>query len=347
MYATYSEIKDQYHSLRKTFEYLTERRDDIINFYQEKSPKSLTYIGCGSSYYLCQSGELSAKIRLGVAAASLAAGDIMLNYQSYGKILHGSLMIVLSRSGSTSEVLKAIHHIKSAYQQVSVLSIVCAEGSELSTIADLTLELPWAFDRSVCQTRTVTNLYVTNLLILAYLSGDKKLLDDIDTVINIGNSFMDTYERELETTVNEHWEDVIVLADGEIQGIAHEGALAFTEIARVPGRYHHLLDVRHGPMVLVNNESLVIICLNSEGFDYQVALIHDLLKKGATVMTYSDTPVNPIAGVKLQVTSGLSLDHAVRGIPFIFISQMLAYFKAVNKGVNPDQPEGLDAWIKL
>jgi len=92
---------------------------------------------------------------------------------------------------------------------------------------------------------------------------------------------------------------------------------------------------------------LVVVCLNSEGFEYQVALINDLLKKGATVITYSDTPVSPIAGVKLQVTSGLPLDHAVRGIPFIFIAQALAYFKAINKGVNPDQPEGLDAWIKL
>jgi glucosamine--fructose-6-phosphate aminotransferase (isomerizing) len=347
MYVTYSEIKDQYNSLSKTYEYLAGRREQIVTVYKEHSPKSLNYMGCGSSYYLCQSGELSAKIRLGIAASSLAAGDVMLNYPSYGKVLNGSMVVVLSRSGSTSEIIKALQQAKSVYQPLPVLGIACVAGSELSAIADLTLELPWAFDQSVCQTRTVVNLYVANLLVLAYLSGEQKLVEDIATVIRIGNNFMDAYERELEIIAKEPWEDVVVLADGEIQGLADEGALAFTEIARVPGSYRHLLDVRHGPMVLIDKNSLVVVCLNSKGIDYQLALINDLLKKGATVITYSDLPINPIPGVRLQATSGVSLDHAVRGIPFIFIAQALAYFKAINKGVNPDQPEGLDAWIKL
>lgn len=33
-------------------------------------------------------------------------------------------------------------------------------------------------------------------------------------------------------------------------GIAEEGALAFTEIAMLTGRYFHLLDYRHGPIVI-------------------------------------------------------------------------------------------------
>ena len=343
---TYLEIKSQYAALRKTFDYIAAKKDELLSFYNDKFPKTLTYIGCGSSYYLCQSAELSAKIRLGKPATAMAAGDLMLNYQDYLKMLEGTLIIAPSRSGSTSEVLSAIQNLKSSLS-LPVLAITCVVNSDLAKKADLTLELPWAFDESVCQTRTVTNLYTANLLILGYLSNDTQLINDLNSVIEAGTNYIEKYEERLKCIADEEWHDVIVLADGEMQGIATEGALAFTEIARVPGRYYHLLDVRHGPMVLVNEKTLVIMCLTEVGFTYQFDLINDLIKKGATIITYSDTPLSAIAGVKLQVILDLGLDNAVRGIPFIFIAQILAYYKALKKGVNPDQPEGLAAWIRL
>lgn len=343
---TYSELKSQYDALRKTFDYITARKDELLDFYQKQASQSLTYIGCGSSYYLCQSAEFSAKIRLGKPTSAMASGDLMLNYKSYLKALENSLIIAPTRSGSTSEVLMAIENVKSILT-VPVIAITCVENSEIAKIADFTFEIPWAFDESVCQTRTVTNLYAANLLIVGYLSGAGKLIHDIDTAINIGNSYIEAYEGKLKEIAEDDWRQVVILADGEMQGIATEGALAFTEIARVPGQYYHLLDVRHGPVVLIDNHTLVIICLTTEGYEYQAALVKELINKGAIVITYSDTLKGTIPGVRLSVFSGVKLDTAVCGIPFVFIAQVLAYYKAIQKGVNPDQPDGLNAWIKL
>ena len=230
---------------------------------------------------------------------------------------------------------------------IPVLAITCVEGSTLSKMADFTLEIPWAYDVSVCQTRTVVNLYAANLLITAYLSGDRKLIEDIDTVIKVGNEYMLEYEEKIKRVAQKDWSYVILLADGEMQGIAGEGAIAFTEIAQVRAHHYHLLDVRHGPMVMINSDTLVIASLTSGHCDYQKDLISDLLKRGARVITYSDKPLGKIDGVDLQVSSGISLDNASCGIPFIFIAQVLAYYKAEQKGINPDNPDGLAAWIKL
>lgn len=52
---------------------------------------------------------------------------------------------------------------------------------------------------------------------------------------------------------NLDWDNVVVLADGPICGIAEEGALAFTEISMLTGRYFHLLDYRHGLSWSVEN----------------------------------------------------------------------------------------------
>lgn len=343
---TYKEMKQQYNALKKTFDYMQSRKHEIQDFYQKCSPKSLTYIGCGSGYCLCQSGEMSAEIKLGIPARSIPAGDLMLNYTEYLPLFRDTLLIAPSRSGSTTEVIRAIENVKSRCD-VPVIAISCVTDSALSKIAGLTLELPWAFDESVCQTRTVVNLYAANLLILAYISSNEELVENIRKTIEIGNDYMEKYEESLREIASMDWSDVIVLADGEPQGIAAEAALAYTEIAQISAKYYHLLDVRHGPMVLVNNSTLIVACVNSNQPEIQNALLQDLMKRGAKVITYSDLPVVNAEGALLQVTSGIKLDPAVRGIPFVFISQALACFKADHLGINPDNPDGIVAWVKL
>jgi len=346
MNITYKEMKQQYIALRKTFEYMSDKRDEITAFFKENVHESLTYIGCGSSLCLCQSAEMTAKVRLGISSTALAAGDLMLNYKDYGGLLEKTMIVALSRSGSTSEVLKAVEKIK-GYKNLSVVAITCVMDSPLKKLSNLTLELPWAFDESVCQTRTIVNLYITNLLIAAFLSDDAELEAAIDKAIEAGESYMAEYEDHIKLIAEGNWTNVVILADGEMQGIAAEGALAMTEIAKIPGSFYHLLDVRHGPMVLVNKDTLVIACLNDKGFEYQKALIKDIAARGAKIVTYSSMPIETMDGVSLHATSNIAMDNAVSGIPFIFIPQALACYRALKDGINPDNPEGLAAWIRL
>lgn len=346
MHVTHEEIRKQYEALRQTFAYIKGKEHELRAFYRGRMLKNLIYAACGSSYYISQSAALSAWLRLGLPSIALPAGDLMLHYESYRALLADSLLVAPTRSGSTSEVLRAIERARSV-TPLPVLAITCAVGGEVARMADLTLELPWAFDHSVCQTRTVANLYAANLLVLAVWSGNQALAEEIERAIDLGERFMAGCEAELARIAQEDWENVAVLADGELRGIAREGALAFTEIARVPGSFYHLLDVRHGPMVLIGPKTLVLAALSGEGAEYEEALIADLLRQGATVVTYSDLPRPAMDGVRMQADSGCSLDPAVRGIPFIFLAQALAYHKAVRKGVDPDRPEGLEPWIKL
>ncbi len=346
MYLTYNEIKNQYSALEETLDYISSHKDDLCDFYNNRAPKSLTYIGSGSSYCLCRSAELSAKIRLGKPSTAFAAGDLMLHYRDYRRILEDTCLIPLSRSGSTTEVLMAVDKVR-GLADVSVLGVACASNSKMVEVSDFMLELPWAFDESVCQTRSVVNLYAANLLVLAYLSGDNELIDQCTKAISDGNAFAEKWEDGLADIASEGWSDAVILADGEMCGLAEEGALAVSEIARVPGRFYHLLDVRHGPMVLIDDKTLVVACITEEAKRYQEALITDLVEKGATVVIYSEMPHERIPGVRLQVDSGQSLGPAARGMHFIFLPQILAYYKAREKGVDPDHPEGLSPWIRL
>ena len=136
-----------------------------------------------------------------------------------------------------------------------------------------------------------------------------------------------------------------MLADGEMEGICEEGSLAFKEICQLPSNSYGLLDCRHGPMVLFGNGTLVIAAVGACG-EYEQKLVADVCAKGAIVITVSDQPCE-LPDVAYNFYFGAELDPIVRGIAVLVVCQFASYYKALVRGVNPDAPTGLDAWIKL
>ncbi|CAK4845590.1 unnamed protein product [Aphanomyces euteiches] len=347
MSITYNEIKQQYAALQQTYDYMNSKREDIVSFIQAQSVASITFLGCGSGYCLSKSAAFSAQLRAGLPSLALAGGDLMLNSKRYQAMLEKTLLVVPSRSGSTSEIIQAIKAAQ-ADKHVPVLSIASVANSSLSQIADFALELPWAYDHSVCQTRNITNLYVANLMISAFIGNDEHLIKDIEAAIQQGEAYMLRVEDAIRETANFEWSKAVLLADGELQGLASEGAIALTEIAKVQAQSHHLLDVRHGPMVTVGPDTLVIALLTKDGSDYQHKLMAEIQSRGAKIIAFGDhTDVVPTAAVDLAIISETQLDIAAQGIPFIFIPQIVALSYAERHGINPDEPDGLTAWVKL
>ena len=342
----YKETMTQYDALRETYRYMTENKPRIIRFFEEHKFDSAVFSGCGSSYEISRSAAFSAGLRFHAKTFALASGDIMLNYNNYGGMLSNAMLFFVSRSGSTSEVLHAIEKVKGAYGTKAV-SIVCKTGSEAAKKSDFALEIPWAFDESICQTRTVSNLYAANLLLISYVSGYSELEENVRLAIEAGAEYIQRWERPVIDAASFDWNFAIMLADGELAGIASEGSLAFKEICCIQSNHHHVLDVRHGPMVGINKNTLVIAALSSNDNAYQRDLISDIIKnKGASVIVYSPQKIDPIEGAALHITSGLPLGPAA-GIPFIFIPQIAALTRAAALNVNPDAPDQLSAWIKL
>ena len=344
-YITESEIFAQYEALERTHEYFLRNANRIKQFYKKHGPKSLAFIGCGSSLCQCRSAEMSAKIRMGIPAVSIAGGDLMLNYPHYKKMLKGAMLVAPTRSGSTSEVAVSVKKIKRDMKEPCIC--ICARhGLELEEIADLTLVIPWAFDKSVCQTRSVTNIYAADLCLVAAMAGDGDLFKEIKHAIRNGPAFMAASKGALKQIGSQKWDHAVVLADSELEGIGGSGALSIKEIAQVNANYYHILDVRHGPIVLVNKKTLVIIACSSFGVDYQKDLVRDLKKRGATVVTVSNKSKKDFGSdYNFKIPSYKNL--GVAGIPFIFVPQAISFYKALSRGINPDVPHGLDPWIVL
>ncbi len=345
MYKTEQEIFSQHDALKKTFDHIMKNKSRIREFFSDNSFKSYTYTGCGSSFSLCKSAAISVNQK-GLKSIAIPSGDLMINFDHYTKLLPGTLIIAPSRSGSTSEVINAIKKAKDKFN-IKCMSICMKSDSALSKIADFNIELPWAFDESICQTRTVSNLYLANILITAIMTGDTEFIEEAKKAVDNQEKNMQQY-KDVARQIGEitEWNKVVVLADSSLEGIAEEGSLAFKEICQLDSNYYHILDVRHGPMVMINNKSLVIVACSPSENSYQKDLIKDLKNKGAIVVTVSAEYHN-IWGSDYNITVPRYKSFEVLGIPFIFVPQAVSFYKALSLGINPDLPQGLDPWIKL
>lgn len=344
-YKTEEEIFSQFQALENTYNYFNENEKKVAEFFKENNYDSITYVGSGSSYLICESAAIITKSNLDINSHALVAGDLMLNFSHYENQLKNTILIAPSRSGSTSEVILAVKKAKEEYN-IPCISISAKKESELSKLVDLNIELPWTFDESVCQTRTVTNLYTSILLLTDLINENSLLKEDIKKTIAFGNNYLNQNKEKIKEIVEKyHFNKVFVLADSKLQGIAKEASLAYKEISRIDSYYHHILDVRHGPMVLVNENSLIVMANTPYGQDYQEELVKDIKDKGAKVIT-NGVAEESIKSADLHIEFP-NVDYTVRGIYFIILNQLLSYYKAIKRGINPDQPEGLDAWINL
>lgn len=342
---TFFEITRQYDMLTKTINYIRENRAAYKKFYDDVKPKKILFVGSGSSYFLSQSAELIASTHFDIEAMSIASGDAMVNFDTYDNVFKDSLVVATSRSGSTTEIINILKKMKEKFGVHSV-GITCVENSELEEVTDICVTMPWTFDECVCQTGTVSNLYISTALLLASFKDSEDVFCEVEKAVKNGNEFIKKYDPEFKKIADVSWNKAVVLADGEVTGIATEGALAFKEICCTMSNFYHVLDVRHGPMVLIDKDTLVIIDIKPLNKKFQIDLVNDIAKKGATVVVVSDDSYETLDNVALHVKHE-NVGNIAEGLPLINAAQLISYHKAINKNVDPGNPVGLDAWINL
>jgi fructoselysine-6-P-deglycase FrlB-like protein len=244
----------------------------------------LMVIGCGTSYHIARAyaalREAAAGETDAFAASELPAG------RTYPSVL------AISRSGTTTEVLRALRAIDGVPTSV----ITAVAGSPAVEAANRAVVLEFADERSVVQTRFATS---TLALLRAHIGHD------LAPVIADGEVALSAPLPADPT----RFARIHLLGRGWTVGVAEEGALKLREAARVWAEAYPALEYRHGPIALADAETLVC-AMGDVGHD----VLEDVAATGATVL---DTGWDAMAtlvlvqrlAVALAVARGLDPDH--------------------------------------
>ncbi len=260
------------------------------------------------------------------------------------------ILIAISQSGETADTLAALELARS--KGAFVFGICNVVGASIPRATDSGCYIHVGPEIGVASTKAFTG-QVTVLAMLALALGRMKgTLDDgrfsqiarqlRDMPALIGRVLeLDGRIREL-SKIFTYAHNFLYLGRGYNYPTALEGALKLKEISYIHAEGYPAAEMKHGPIALVDNEMPTVVIATSDSiYDKTVSNIQQVKARGGRVVaivTEGDTVASKIADYVIEIPEVCEcLSPLLTSVPL----QLLAYYIAVNKGRDVDQPRNL------
>jgi glucosamine--fructose-6-phosphate aminotransferase (isomerizing) len=331
-YHTYNEIKSQTEAWAQALELASAAHLPEAGDYDH-----VLFTGCGSTYYLSLAAAALYQELTGCPARAIPAGELVLNAKT---VLtdQKTLLVAVSRSGTTSETLKAVENFKA--QKRGEVMVISNYDRALSGLANANIVIPKGQELSVAQTRSFASMYVSACVLCARMAGRNDLVETMDRLPEVGNWVISNYEsRAREIGENLDYDRFYFLGSGIRYGLACEVNLKMKEMTLTHSEPFHFLEFRHGPMSMVNHHAVVVGMLSDVNRAHEAKLLAEMKELGGTVMSFGETDAD------VQFAS--NLPESVRGVLYLPVLQLMALYRSLAKGLNPDWPNHLTAVVQL
>jgi len=296
--------------------------------------------GCGSTYYLALTAARLLR-QAGCHALACPASELLLHSHSICIPSHRYLLLCISRSGTTTETVRAQEHFK-AKVRGPVVTVTCDSGSPLASESDLVIAIDAAQEASVAQTRSFSSMLVALQQLVAAVAGH-----DLAASRPLPASCRHLLERygDLARSLGENSaiKKFFFLGSDALYGIACEAMLKMKEMSLAYSEAYHTLEFRHGPMSMVGEDSLVIGLISPEAAKQEIRVLDEMADLGATVLAIARTHIENHQYVRLPA----DLPGWCTPVLYLPFLQLLAYHRAIFNSCDPDQPQNLSAVISL
>jgi glucosamine--fructose-6-phosphate aminotransferase (isomerizing) len=247
-------------------------------------------------------------------------------------------VIAISQSGETADVLSAVKHARASGSKV--VSIVNVPTSSLARIADASLAINCGPEIGVAATKSFTGQLSLAYAIIDRLSSGKVGFDANELALKFEGVLAHSYDIErIAATQLSKASDIYLLGRSLHYPIALEGALKMKELAYVHAEGIAAGELKHGPLALMEKNTLVIILNPRDStFSDSSSNAHEIKARGATVIGISDKPDDTY---DFWIEIPHMENEAFYPIVEVIALQILAYYMALGRNADPDYPRNL------
>ncbi len=340
---TLREINDQPAAWAAALTRFEEDAARVDRLFEKWTPDEAIFTGCGSSYYLSMTAASAFQQITGLRARAVPASEIFQFPESVFARTASPLLVAASRSGTTTETLRAVN--AATRRRVPTVCLTCVARSPLARSTDLALCSPAGGERSVVMTKSFSSMLVLGLLLAARRGDDAELHRELRRLPALGRRVLKIalpLARGIGTTASRF----VFLGAGPAHGIAWEAMLKMTEMAQRTAMAYHPLEFRHGPIAVADRRTTAVLFGTDAGADMEADLVGDLSGHGATVLLLRDAASRP-AEAEVSVSLNAGLSDASRSVLYLPFAQALAYWRAVGAELDPDRPRHLTSVVRL
>jgi glucosamine--fructose-6-phosphate aminotransferase (isomerizing) len=260
------------------------------------------------------------------------------------------LLVALSQSGETADTLAAMREARA--RGATVVTVCNVVGSSMTMEADGVVYMQSGPEISVCSSKTfvatVTVLYLLALRLaavrhrlaperLAALTrGLHELPDAVDVELRRGRSIQKVARKYAQSR------NFMYIGRGINHPMAFEGAMKLKEISYVHAEGYASGELKHGPIALLDEDFPVMaIASDSSTFDKMVSNIQEVSARGAPVVALVNKQDRRLKGIVGDLIEVPQVEEIFSPIVNAAALQLFAYFMAVERGADVDQPRNL------
>ncbi|RWX08447.1 glutamine--fructose-6-phosphate transaminase (isomerizing) [Rhizobium hidalgonense] len=310
---------------------------------------SLVISACGTAYLAGLIGkywfERYARLSVEIDVASeFRYRDIPLSPNAAG--------LFISQSGETADTLASMRYCKG--NGLKVGAIVNTSESTIAREADAIFPILAGPEIGVASTKAFT-CQLAVLAALAISAGkargtitqdeERQLVMRLVEMPRIMRQVLQNILPKIKLLSRElsGYAHVLYLGRGTSFPLAMEGALKLKEISYIHAEGYAAGELKHGPIALVDkNMPVIVIAPHDRFFDKTVSNMQEVAARGGRVILLTDG--SGAASSKLDTMHTIVLPNVAEIVAPIIFSlplQLLAYYVALNKGTDVDQPRNL------
>ncbi len=301
---------------------------------------------CGTSWHSALIGEHMLE--------SLARIPVEVEYASEFRyrnpvVTDKTLCIVISQSGETADTLAAMREAKS--RGARTYGIVNVVGSTIARESDGGIYVHAGPEIGVASTKAFTSQVIALLLFTLKIARLRNLSmvdgkEIIEEMLALPRKIQSVLDRapEIEKIAEEfkNAQNFLYLGRGYSFPTALEGALKLKEISYIHAEGYPAAEMKHGPIALIDEKMpVVFVTPHDSVFDKVVSNVQEVKARGGRVIAITTREEESLAGkldyeFRIPETKDM-LTPVLASVPL----QLLAYYIAVKRGANVDQPRNL------
>jgi len=342
------EIHEQPATLRNTLR-MQEHYLDLISTFLDRAHE-VFLVACGTSYHACLAASYMFSKLAFLPTFPVYASEFN---EQHGKSVNiDSTILAVSQSGETADTLASVTCAQQ--RAATILGLTNVIGSTLTRVSRVYIGQQSGPEIGVAATKTFTSqLSVLAQLALRLSKKRGKVSQDemdyigerLEQIPEIVETIIQTQEEKVKQLAKKYRDAKIFffLGRGISTATAYEGRLKLMEIAYIPSIAFPAGESKHGPISLIEEGFPVIfICPKDGCHKTLIGNIMEMKARGASIISILEEGDEEIKGLSddyIEVPKGIP--EVLSPIPFAVPLQLLAYYMALEKGLNPDTPRNL------
>jgi glucosamine--fructose-6-phosphate aminotransferase (isomerizing) len=310
----------------------------------------LTMIACGTAYY---AGAL-AKYWIEKYAKLPVEIDIASEFRYREPPLPSNgLAVVISQSGETIDTLCGLQLAKE--RGLKTLAVVNVPESSIDRQADYTIYTQAGPEIGVASTKAFTCQLTVLACLTIHIARERGFLS-VSEEKNMVRKLSEVPTLVLQQLQNDHKfqelaakihqaRDILYLGRGTSYPIALEGALKMKELSYIHAEGYPAGELKHGPIALIDSQvPVVVIAPGDQWLEKTMSNMQEVLARGAQVICITDKKgLEEMHGARQSITTLCLpvMDSFIAPIVYSIPVQFLAYYTAVLRGTDVDQPRNL------